>query len=43
MIEIGKEAPDFCLAADDEKTICTKDLKGMWSILYFYPRDNTSG
>jgi peroxiredoxin Q/BCP len=25
------------------KKVCLKDLKGKWVILYFYPKDNTSG
>lgn len=43
MIEIGKKAPVFCLAADDGETVCLKDLEGRWVVLYFYPKDNTSG
>lgn len=43
MIETGRKAPDFCLAVDDDETLCLKDLKGMWAVLYFYPKDNTSG
>jgi peroxiredoxin len=43
MIEIDREPPDFCLTADDDSTVCGKDLKGMWTVLYFYPKDNTSG
>ena len=43
MVEIGKNAPDFCLPADNDDTVCIKDFKGMWVALYFYPKDNTSG
>jgi peroxiredoxin Q/BCP len=43
MIEIGGLAPDFCLTADDDSTVCLKDFKGRWVVLYFYPKDNTSG
>jgi thioredoxin-dependent peroxiredoxin len=43
MIETGKKAPDFCLAADDGGDFCLKDLQGMWGVLYFYSKDNTSG
>lgn len=43
MIEIGREAPGFGLETDDDKTLSIKDLKGMWVVLYFYPKDNTSG
>ena len=43
MIETGEKAPDFCLSADDGSDFSLKDLKGMWAVLYFYPKDNTSG
>jgi peroxiredoxin Q/BCP len=43
MIESRKAAPDFCLSSDDGEEFCLKDLKGKWGVLYFYPRDNTSG
>ncbi len=43
MVDIGKEAPDFRLASDGEETICMKDLRGVWVVLYFYSKDNTSG
>ena len=43
MLNINDPAPDFCLKNQDEKDICIKDLKGKWIILYFYPKDNTSG
>jgi thioredoxin-dependent peroxiredoxin len=43
MIEVGRKAPDFCLAADDDKAVCLGDLKGKWVVVYFYPKDNTSG
>lgn len=43
MIEPGKEAPDFCLPSEDGEDVCLRDLKGKWVVLYFYPKDNTSG
>ena len=43
MIETGTQAPEFCLANQDDVEICLRDLKGKWVILYFYPRDNTPG
>jgi len=43
MIEIGKEAPDFCLPNQDDVEICLRDLRGKWVVLYFYPKDNTPG
>ncbi len=39
----GQDAPDFCLPDQTNETVCLKDLKGKWIVLYFYPRDNTSG
>lgn len=43
MLEIGTNAPDFCLPNQDEVEICLRDLKGKWIVLYFYPKDNTPG
>ena len=43
MLEIGQTAPEFCLPNQDEIEICSRDLKGKWIILYFYPKDNTPG
>lgn len=42
-IEIGQKAPDFKLLADDGKQIALSDLRGKKVILYFYPKDDTSG
>lgn len=43
MLEVGNIAPEFCLPNQDEVEICTRDLKGKWIVLYFYPKDNTPG
>ncbi len=43
MIQEGDRAPDFSLPADDGSTISLDDLKGRRVILYFYPKDDTSG
>ena len=43
MIEIGSEAPDFRLDSDDDDSVSLRDFRGMWVVLYFYPKDNTSG
>jgi peroxiredoxin Q/BCP len=43
MVEIGELAPQFCLPGGDEQDVCLKDYLGKWLVLYFYPRDNTSG
>ena len=43
MLKVGDKVPDFCLPNQDEVDICLRDLKGRWIVLYFYPKDNTSG
>ena len=39
----GQKAPDFCLPDQNENHVCLKDFDGKWIVLYFYPKDNTSG
>ena len=43
MIKTGNKAPDFKLPNQDDKIISPKDFTGKWIVLYFYPKDNTSG
>jgi thioredoxin-dependent peroxiredoxin len=43
MLQEGKKAPDFKLKDQNEKEISLSDYKGKNVILYFYPKDNTSG
>lgn len=43
MLKPGTEAPAFSLPADDGSTVALKDLKGKKVVLYFYPKDDTSG
>lgn len=43
MIKIGDVAPEFCLPNQDDIEICSRDLKGKWIVLYFYPKDSTPG
>ncbi|MBD3840823.1 MAG: thioredoxin-dependent thiol peroxidase [Campylobacterales bacterium] len=43
MLNIGQEAPSFCIPNQDNVEICLRDLKGKWIVLYFYPKDNTPG
>ncbi len=42
-LNIGDAAPDFSLPTGDGKTLSLKDLRGKKVVLYFYPKDNTSG
>ncbi len=43
MISDGSPAPDFTLPADDGSSISLRKLKGKPVVLYFYPKDDTSG
>ena len=43
MLQIGDQAPAFCLPNQDEEEVCLRDLQGSWIVLYFYPKDNTPG
>ena len=40
---IGSAAPDFTLTSQDGTPISMHDFKGKWVVLYFYPKDFTSG
>lgn len=42
-LTIGAPAPAFTLPSDGGKDISLADYKGQKVILYFYPKDNTSG
>lgn len=42
-VEEGAPAPDSTLALDDGRTVSLADLKGKTVVLYFYPKDDTSG
>ena len=41
--EVGKPAPDFSLTTGDVSQVSLKDYRGKWRVLYFYPKDFTSG
>jgi peroxiredoxin Q/BCP len=43
MLKAGDKAPDFTLIADNGEKISLKDYRGKKVILYFYPKDMTSG
>jgi thioredoxin-dependent peroxiredoxin len=42
-LTIGQKAPDFWLPTDEETQVTPSDLKGKAIVLYFYPKDDTSG
>jgi peroxiredoxin Q/BCP len=43
LIEEGKPAPDFTLLSDSGEAVTLSSFRGSPVILYFYPKDNTSG
>jgi peroxiredoxin Q/BCP len=43
MPEVGKAAPEFRLKSNEGHDVSLKDFHGKWVVLYFYPKDFTSG
>ncbi|NLW15640.1 MAG: thioredoxin-dependent thiol peroxidase [Erysipelothrix sp.] len=43
MLKIRDKAPEFTLTNQDGNSISLDDYKGKKVVLYFYPKDNTSG
>ena len=43
MLKPGSPAPDFLLPSDAGSTVSLKSLRGKPVVLYFYPKDDTSG
>ena len=42
-VTIGKKVPDFSLPATGDQDISLSDYKGKNVVVYFYPKDSTSG
>jgi peroxiredoxin Q/BCP len=42
-LEVGDKAPDFTLPSDGGGQVSLKTLRGETVVLYFYPKDDTSG
>jgi peroxiredoxin Q/BCP len=40
---VGTPAPEFTLNSQEAKPVSLHDYKGKWVVLYFYPKDFTSG
>src|SRR5271163_3290269 len=40
---VGSTAPEFTLNSQEGTPVSLKDFRGKWVVLYFYPRDFTSG
>jgi peroxiredoxin Q/BCP len=43
LVAVGEEALDFTLETDEEEQVSLKDYRGKKVVLYFYPKDGTSG
>ncbi len=43
MPAVGAAAPGFNLTTNEGKQVSLNDFKGKWVVLYFYPKDFTSG
>ncbi len=43
VVQPGTTAPNFTLPSQDNSPISLTDYKGKWVVLYFYPKDKTSG
>jgi len=39
----GSAAPDFSLTSQEGSQVSLKDYRGKWVVLYFYPKDFTTG
>ena len=42
-VSVGTAAPAFTLPSQDASPVSLSDYKGKWVVLYFYPKDQTSG
>jgi peroxiredoxin Q/BCP len=42
-LEINSKAPDFTLESTTHGKVTLSNFYGKWVVLYFYPKDNTSG
>ena len=43
ILQIGRVAPNIKLDATGQKKLALKDLRGSNVVIFFYPKDNTSG
>ncbi len=43
IMQVGATAPNFTLPSQEDKPISLTDYKGKWVVLYFYPKDQTTG
>jgi peroxiredoxin Q/BCP len=43
VLQAGAAAPNFSLPSQEEKLVSLSQYKGKWVVLYFYPKDMTTG
>lgn len=43
MPQVGQQAPDFTLNSQEGKPVSLDSFRGKWVVLYFYPKDMTTG
>jgi len=43
MVKVGKRVANFTLPATGDQSLSLDDFKGRKLVIYFYPKDNTSG
>ena len=43
MLQQGDPAPDFALPDQDENIVRLGDLRGSWTVLWWYPKASTGG
>jgi len=43
ILQAGASAPDFSLPSQEDTPVSLSQYKGKWVVLYFYPKDMTSG
>ena len=41
--EVGSVAPDFALKDQSGEEVSSLGLRGRWTVIYFYPKDDTPG
>ena len=42
-LEVGRKAPDFALPDEDGNVVRLSSFKGKRVVVFFYPKENTSG
>jgi len=43
VLQAGAAAPDFSLPSQEDTSVSLSQYKGKWVVLYFYPKDMTTG